>query len=69
MVRNSIRRRTPLCRRKLDDISAALERVMPGISARRDGSFSNTSRLCAPNRSTIFAAVFAPMPLTAREER
>ena len=43
--------------------------VIPGISVSRSGSFSSTSRLDAPKQETIFSAVFAPMPLTAREDR
>ena len=59
----------PDWRRKLSLISRAFFSVMPGISVSRSGSFSSTSRLDAPKRETIFSAVFAPMPLTAREDR
>ena len=50
-------------------MSWSLSSVMPRISSRRSGLFSRMSRVPTPNRATILAAVFSPMPFIRPEPR
>ena len=47
----------------------AFSREIPATSASRSGSRSITARVSEPNRSTILAAIFGPMPLMTRLDR
>ncbi len=50
-------------------IAAVRLRPRPCTSISRPGSFSMTSRVCAPNAATIRAAIFGPIPLIRPEPR
>ena len=66
---NIITARAPDMALKCSEMEAAFFGVIPGTSQSQSGWFEMTSKASVPKRSTIFCAVFGPIPFTAPEAR